>query len=62
MFTLQYLTANCERDTKTYYVPWEQRRPSVLNRGIEGMAIDFGDSYYYSFVKEPLTFDFRYQP
>jgi hypothetical protein len=29
---------------------------------LKGMAIGFGDSYYYSFVKEPLTLDFSNQP
>ena len=54
----QWLTANCERDTKTYYVSWEERKPAVLERGIKGISIGFGESYYHSHVTEPLTFDF----
>jgi hypothetical protein len=56
------MTADCRKEGETYYVPWEQRRPDVMKRGIKGMAMGHGASYYYSFVKEPLTLDFRKQP
>ena len=57
-YLCQYLTANCEHDSKTYYVPWATRKPAVLKRGIKGISIGFGKSYYHSHVTEPLTFDF----
>ena len=58
----QYLTANSERHSETYYVSWESRKPGVLERGIKGVAIGYGTSYYFSFVQEPLTLDFSKEP
>ena len=58
----QFLTANCERDSKTYFVSWESRKPAVLERGIKGISIGYGTSYYFSFVQEPLTLDFSRFP
>ena len=30
--------------------------------GLRGMPMGYGQSYYYSFIKEPLTLDFSKQP
>ena len=54
----QYLSANCVKEDTTYYIPWSTRRPAVLERGVKGLAIGYGTSYYSSFVQEPLTLDF----
>ena len=53
-----WMTANCQKESLTYYVPWDERKAEVLHRGIRGVALGHGASYYYSFVKEPLTLDF----
>ena len=54
----QWMTADIVSESEIYYSPWENRKPDVLKRGIKGMAMGYGDSYYYSFIKEPLTLDF----
>ena len=53
-----YLTADAQHESKVYYIPWEKRKPEVLSKGIEGMAIGYGGGHGYSFIKEPLTLDF----
>ena len=54
----QWMTADIVSESKIYYSPWENRKAEVLKRDIKGMAMGYGDSYYYSFIKEPLTLDF----
>jgi len=54
----KWLVGNLENTDHSYYVPWERRREEVLEKGIRGRAMGYGDSYYYSFIKEPLTLDF----
>lgn len=54
-----WMTADCRKETETYYVSWDQRKPEVLRRGLKGTAMGHGDSYYYSYVKEPLTRSFE---
>ena len=53
-----WMTANLVKEPYTYYVPWETRKPEVLKKGIKGIAMGHGESYYYSRIKEPLTLDF----
>ena len=57
-----WMTANLVKEPYTYYVPWEERKPEVLKKGIKGIAIGHGDSYYYSRIVEPLTLDFSKEP
>lgn len=57
-----WMTADLVKESITYYAPWEQRKPEVLKKGIKGMAMGHGESYYYSFIKEPLTLDFSKEP
>jgi len=57
-----WMTADLQKETLTYYVPWEKRKPEVLRRGVRGMAMGHGESYYYSFIREPLTLDFSKEP
>ena len=52
------LVANLENTTTAYYVGWPQRRAEVLKKGLRGRAMGYGTSYYYSFIREPLTLDF----
>jgi hypothetical protein len=54
----KWLVGNLEDTSVAYYVPWEQRKAEVLKKGIKGMPMGYGTSYYYSFIKEPLTLDF----
>ena len=42
----------CIRDSS-----WEARKATVLKKGVRGMAMGYGTSYYYSFIREPLTLD-----
>ena len=56
-----WLTADLKGDPE-YYIPWDQRKADVLKQGVRGMAMGFSDSYYHSFVKEPLTLDFNNSP
>ena len=58
----KWLTANLDDTSVAFYVPWETRKAVVLKRGIKGTAMGFGQSYYYSFIKEPLTLDFSKEP
>jgi hypothetical protein len=58
----KWLTGNLENTTNAYYVSWEKRKAVVLKKGIRGMPMGYGQSYYYSFIKEPLTLDFSKQP
>lgn len=58
----KWLVGNLENTTVAYYVPWEQRKAEVLKKGIKGMPMGYGTSYYYSFIKEPLTLDFSKSP
>jgi hypothetical protein len=55
-----YLTADAQHESKVYYTPWEKRKPDVLQRGVRGMAIGYGNARGYSFIKEPLTLDFSH--
>ena len=54
----KWLVGNLEHTDRSYYLPWERRREEVLEKGIRGRSMGYGDSYYYSFIKEPLTLDF----
>jgi len=54
----KWLVANLENTTTAYYVGWPQRRAEVLKKGLRGRAMGYGTSYYYSFIREPLTLDF----
>jgi len=54
----KWLVGNLDNTSAGYYVPWEQRKAEVLKKGIKGMPMGYGTSYYYSFIKEPLTLDF----
>jgi len=54
----KWLTANLDDTGIAFYTPWENRKAVVMKKGIKGMAMGYGTSYYHSFIKEPLTFDF----
>lgn len=54
----KWLTGNLENTSNAYYVPWEKRKAEVMKKGLRGMPMGYGQSYYYSFIKEPLTLDF----
>ena len=54
----QWMTGDLQYEQKSYYTPWETRKPAILKKGVSGIAMGFADSYYHSFVKEPLTLDF----
>ena len=41
-----------------FFTPWENPKTVVMKEGFRGRANGYGDSYYYSFIKEPLTLDF----
>ena len=53
----RYLVANLEDTEIAFYRPWEDRKAQVLEQGIRGRALGYGTSYYYSFIREPLTLD-----
>ncbi len=50
-----WLTADVQSELKIYYTPWDQRKPDVLKRGVEGLGLGYGGSSYHSFVREPFT-------
>lgn len=52
-----WLTGDAQHESKVYYTPWTTRKPEVLRRCVEGMAIGYGGGPGYSFVKEPFTLD-----
>ena len=54
----KWITGGAVKETISFYVSWEERKMDVLRKGIKGTAMGHGDSYYYSFIKEPLTLDF----
>jgi len=54
----KWLTGNLDDTGIAFYTSWEKRKAVVMKRGIKGTAMGYGTSYYYSFIKEPLTFDF----
>lgn len=58
----KWLVGNLEDTSVAYYISWETRKADVLKKGIKGMPMGYGTSYYYSFIKEPLTLDFSKQP
>ena len=53
----KWLVGNLENTDTAYYVSWEDRKAAVLKKGVRGMAMGYGTSYYYSFIREPLTLD-----
>ena len=53
----KWLVGNLENTDTAYYVSWEARKAAVLEKGVRGMAMGYGTSYYYSFIREPLTLD-----
>ena len=54
----RYLVGDLEDTELAFYSVWEQRKAQVLEQGIRGRAMGYGTSYYYSFIREPLTLDF----
>lgn len=58
----KWLVGNLEDTSVAFYTNWEQRRETVLRKGLKGMPMGYGESYYYSFIKEPLTLDFSKEP
>ena len=55
----KWLTGNLDDTAVAFYIPWETRKEVVMKQGLEGMPMGYGTSYYYSFIKEPLTLDFE---
>ena len=53
----KWLVGNLENTDTAFYVSWEDRKAAVLKKGVHGMAMGYGTSYYYSFIREPLTLD-----
>ena len=53
----KWLVANLESTDTAYYISWEARKATVLKKGVRGMAMGYGTSYYYSYIREPLTLD-----
>lgn len=51
----KWLVGNLDDTSIAFYIPWEARKAVVLEKGIRGMPMGYGQSYYYSFIKEPLT-------
>ncbi len=58
----KWLVGNLEDTGTAFYCAWEKRKADVLSKGLRGRAMGYGQSYYYSFIKEPLTLDFSKQP
>ncbi|MDA1055970.1 MAG: hypothetical protein O3C40_36780 [Planctomycetota bacterium] len=58
----KWLVGNLEDTSVAFYTNWDQRREIVLRKGLKGMPMGYGQSYYYSFIKEPLTLDFSKEP
>ncbi len=56
------MVGNLEDVGLTFYTPWEDRKAVVMKKGIRGMAMGYGTSYYYSRIIEPLTLDFSKEP
>jgi len=54
----KWMIANLEKESTAYYSPWAPRKAAAIKSGVKGRAMGYGTSYYYSFIKEPLTFDF----
>jgi len=54
----KWMVGNLENTGTAYYGPWEPRKAEVIKNGVKGRAMGYGTSYYYSFIKEPLTLDF----
>ena len=56
-----WLTAD-QADDAVFYTPWAERKDKIkseiLKKGIKGITVGYGDSYYNSRIIEPLTFDF----
>ena len=57
-----WLTAGAQHESQVYYTPWQQRKATVLQRGIRRLAVGYGGGPQYSYIKEPLTLDFQQQP
>lgn len=58
----KWIVGNLDDTSKAFYIPWEQRKADVEKIGIKGMPMGYGTSYYYSFIREPLTLDFSKEP
>ena len=58
----KWLVGNVGGEQAGFYVPWEKRKAVAMKTGIKRMAMGYGESYYYSFIKEPLTLDFTKMP
>jgi len=53
----KWIVADLEDTGVASYTTWPQQRAVVQERGLRGLAMGFGTSYYYSFIGEPLTLD-----
>lgn len=58
----RWLVGNLEDTSLAFYNDWQSRKKEVLEKGLRGRAMGYGQSYYYSYIKEPLTLDFSQSP
>ncbi len=58
----KWLVGNLGGTEQGFYVSWEDRKAVVMKKGIKGMPMGYGTSYYYSRINEPLTLDFGKEP
>lgn len=58
----KWMVGNLENEFTAYYGAWEPRKAEAIENGVKGRGMGYGTSYYYSFIKEPLTLDFSRVP